>query len=105
MDTSRGKVTNMSKGSAIKVSKDPQQSSITSISMIVLILSLLTLSSCGLQNMTGSQSSSSVVTPGSQPATRTLTGALTGLHLINATVGSDVSWAVAGTGNSYHLLM
>ncbi len=71
--------------------------------MIVLILSLLTLSSCGLQNRTGSQSST-LVTPGSQPATSTLTGDLTGLHMINATVGWAVSWDIAGTGNSYHIL-
>ncbi len=94
----------MSKVQATKDSKDPQQSSITSISMIVLILSLLTLLSCGIQHNTGSQSSSSVVTTGNQPATSTLTGDLTELHMINATVGWAVSWDLAGTGNSYHIL-
>src|SRR5713226_8463697 len=94
----------MSDAYTTKVSKNPQQSSITSISMIVLILSLFILSSCGIQHNTGSQSSSSVVTTGNQPATSTLTGALTGLHMINATVGWAVSWDIAGTGNSYHIL-
>ncbi len=94
----------MSDAYTTKVSKDPQQSSITSISMIVLILSLFILSSCGIQHNTGSQSST-LVTPGSQPATSTLTGDLTGLHMINATVGWAVSWDIAGTGNSYHILI
>ncbi len=93
----------MSKVQATKDSKNPQQSSTTSISMIVLILSLLTLSSCGIQHNTGSQSST-LVTTGNQPATSTLTGALTKLHMINATVGWAVSWDLAGTGNSYHIL-
>ena len=93
----------MSDAYTTKVSKNPQQSSITSISMIILILSLFILSSCGIQHNTGGQSSTPV-TPGSQPATSTLTGALTGLHMINATVGWAVSWDIAGTGNSYHIL-
>lgn len=93
----------MSDAYTTKVSKNPQQSSITCISMIVLILSLFILSSCGIQHNTGSQSST-LVTTGNQPATSTLRGDLTGLHMINATVGWAVSWDIAGTGNSYHIL-
>src|SRR5260370_40292479 len=93
----------MSDAYTTKVSKDPPQPTMTSISMIVLILSLFILSSCGIQHNTGGQPSA-LVTPGSQPATSTLTGDLTGLHMVNATVGWAVSWDIAGTGNSYHIL-
>lgn len=93
----------MSNAYTTKVSKDPKQSSITFISMSVLILSLFILSSCGIQHNTGGQSST-LVTTGNQLATTTLTGDLTELHMINATVGWAVSWDLAGTGNSYHIL-
>lgn len=75
------------------------------ISLLLILIGLLALVSCGSQNGTGSQSSSGSVQAqgGKGPGTNMLTGALGEVRMIDATVGWAVSWDIAGTG-SYHIL-
>src|SRR5579862_6324205 len=76
---------------------------IPSILCLMLFTTLLILASCGSQNSTGSQSSSSQVQGGKGPGANVLVGALSEPHMINAMVGWAVNWDIA-KGNSYDIL-
>lgn len=70
--------------------------------MLIMIVALFVLSSCG-SNGNGGSTGSSETQASNQPATNILTGDLTDLHMIDATVGWAVSWDIAGAG-AYHIL-
>jgi photosystem II stability/assembly factor-like uncharacterized protein len=69
-----------------------------SVSVILSIFtSLLVLSSCGSQ-AGGNNQWSTTIRANDQGSTESVTGMISGLHMITATTGWAVSWDIAGTG-------
>src|SRR5437879_5636607 len=77
-----------------RISGNSRQRHITPIVMIVIIVSLLTLASCGYQNKAGGQSST-VAQANNQGGSNTVAGALNSLSMIDEKVGWAQSMSIS----------